>query len=380
MTGIFYLWHRLLHRLGRVCRFLLGLHTPKHSVHGHHDEGHHRQGRPEAQIKTQPVGGAEYGHPKFIPVHGFPPLQQLAIVADVGFFQAGGKHHIQQDAGNQIGKVGRRQCHKAQRCTKGGKGDDGQHRNAGHGQHGHRSGRPALDEWQLWGADHVDDQRLAPHGLYEPSGLEHPDVLCLHQGKLGSTVMSRQIIEQHAAGHEQRAEHKVHENIRCEVEDRAGGSDPDHKAAHAGSIPFPGFGNEFLVHVIPWDGGAGEVVDEIQENEVDAHHGQEGQQRRGCQHREHIAEVGAGRHLDVFDHIGVGLAALDDALLQHHQVFFQQDDVCRLLGYVHGGIHRDADVSSFHGCSVVDTVPHKAHGVAIFPQDGHHPCLLVRGL
>ena len=191
--------------------------------------------------------------------------------------------------------------------------------------------------------------------------------------------MSRQIIEQHAAGHEQRAEHKVHENIRCEVEDRAGGSDPDHKAAHAGSIPFPGFGNEFLVHVIPWDGGAGEVVDEIQENEVDAHHGQEGQQRRGCQHREHIAEVGAGRHLDVFDHIGVGLAALDDALLQHHQVFFQQDDVCRLLGYVHGGIHRDADVSSFHGGSVVDTVPHKAHGVAIFPQDGHHPCLLVRG-
>ena len=43
---------------------------------------------------------------------GFPPLQQLAIVADVGFFQAGGKHHIQQDAGNQVGKVGRRQRHK----------------------------------------------------------------------------------------------------------------------------------------------------------------------------------------------------------------------------------------------------------------------------
>ena len=55
---------------------------------------------------------------------------------------------------------------------------------------------------------------------------------------------------------------------------------------------------------------------------MEAHHGQEGQQRRGGQHREHIAEVGAGGHLDILDHVGVGLAPLDDALFQHHQVFF----------------------------------------------------------
>ena len=53
-----------------------------------------------------------------------------------------------------------------------------------------------------------------------------------------------------------------------------------------------------------------------------AHHGQEGQQRRGRQHREHIAEVGGCRHLDVLDHVGVGLASLNDALLQNHQIFF----------------------------------------------------------
>ena len=60
---------------------------------------------------------------------------------------------------------------------------------------------------------------------------------------------------------------------------------------------------------------------------MEAHHGQEGQQRRGGQHREHIAEVGRGSHLDVLDHIGVGFAAFDDPLLQYHQILFQQDNI-----------------------------------------------------
>ena len=70
---------------------------------------------------------------------------------------------------------------------------------------------------------------------------------------------------------------------------------------------------------------------------MDAHHGQEGQQRRGCRHREHIAEIGACRHFNVLDQVGVDLAALDDALFQYHQIFFQQDDICQLLGHIHSG-------------------------------------------
>ena len=96
-----------------------------------------------------------------------------------------------------------------------------------------------------------------------------------------------------------------------------------------------------------------------------AHHGQEGQKSRGSQHRKHIAEVGGGRHLDVFDHIGIGLAALDDTLFQHHQVFFQQDDVCRFLGHIHRGIHRNADIRGLHGGQIIHAVSQKAHRVAV---------------
>ena len=110
-----------------------------------------------------------------------------------------------------------------------------------------------------------------------------------------------------------------------------------------------------------------------------AHHGQEWQQRRSCQHREHIAEVGRGGHFDVLDHVGVGFAPLDDALLQDHQVFFQQNDVSRFLCHIHGGIHGDTDVGRLHGRSIVDTVPHKAHGVAVLPEDGDYTGLLLGG-
>ena len=35
-------------------------------------------------------------------------LQQLAVAADVGLFQNRRQRHVEQDAGEQIGKVGRR--------------------------------------------------------------------------------------------------------------------------------------------------------------------------------------------------------------------------------------------------------------------------------
>ena len=186
--------------------------------------------------------------------------------------------------------------------------------------------------------------------------------------------MGSQIVKQDAAGYEQRAEHKVHENIGGKVEDGAGRSNPEHEVAHAGSIPFPGLCDELLVHVVPRNCRAAQIVDQIQEDEMHAHHGQEGQQ-----HREHIAEVGGCRHLDVLDHVGVGLASLNDALLQNHQVFFKENDVRRFLGYIHGGIHGNADVSGFHSGSIVDAITHEAHRMTVLPEDGHHTGFLIGG-
>ena len=48
-----------------------------------------------------------------------------------------------------------------------------------------------LPKGDLGGADHVNDQRLAPHGLHKPARLEHSDVLRLHNCQLRAAVMGR---------------------------------------------------------------------------------------------------------------------------------------------------------------------------------------------
>ena len=98
-------------------------------------------------------------------------------------------------------------------------------------------------------------------------------------------------------------------------------------------------------------------------------HGQKGQKRAGRQHRKHIAKVGGGGDLDVFNHVGIGPSALDDSPLQHHQVLLQQDHGGGLLGDVHRRIHRDAHIRGLHGGRVVDAVAQVSHAVAVFPED-----------
>ncbi len=71
---------------------------------------------------------------------------------------------------------------------------------------------------------------------------------------------------------------------------------------------------------------------------MNGQHGQEGDEGTGHQNREHIAKVGAGRHVQVLDDIAKGLAAFDYAFFQNQQVLFQQDDVCRLLGNIRAAI------------------------------------------
>ena len=73
----------------------------------------------------------------------------------------------------------------------------------------------ALNKGQLGRADHVNDQRLAPHGFHEPAGLEHGGIVRLHLYKLRAAEMICKVVKQHAVGDEDRAEHKIHEDVRC---------------------------------------------------------------------------------------------------------------------------------------------------------------------
>ena len=55
-----------------------------------------------------------------------------------------------------------------------------------------------------------------------------------------------------------------------------------------------------------WDCGAGQIVDQVQENQMYTFHWQEWQKSRSSQHRKHISKIGRSRHFDVFDHISIG--------------------------------------------------------------------------
>ena len=112
---------------------------------------------------------------------------------------------------------------------------------------------------------------------------------------------------------------------------------------------------------------------------MDAFHRQKRQQCGRSQHREHVSEVGGSSHLDIFDHVGIGLAPFNDPLLQNHQILFQKDDVRGLFGDIHGGIHRDADICRFHGGGVIDAVSHKADRMSVAAQRGYDAGLLIRG-
>ncbi|MNT01745.1 hypothetical protein D3C72_1362250 [compost metagenome] len=106
-------------------------------------------------------------------------------------------------------------------------------------------------------------------------------------------------------------------------------------------------------------------------------HRQERNERTGDQHREHVAEVGAGGHLDVLEHVGEGAPPFEYALLQHHQALFQEDDVGGFLGDVHRTVHGYTDVGGAQGWSVVDAVTHETDHMAVAFEDAHD-ALLVR--
>ena len=173
-------------------------------------------------------------------------------MTNIGLFQAGCQYHIQQNTGNQICKICGRQSHKPKHPSECREGNHCQNGNACHGQKCHRGRGTALQKRQLRGTNHMNNQCLAPHGFHKPPCLEQPDIPRLHCRKLCAAIVCRQVIEQNPLRDKQRAEHKIHKDVSCEIKDGAGRPNPNHKAAHTGGIPFSRLCDKFLIHIIPW--------------------------------------------------------------------------------------------------------------------------------
>ena len=101
-------------------------------------------------------------------------------------------------------------------------------------------------------------------------------------------------------------------------------------------VPGPRPGDLFGVDVVGGDRHLREVVEQVVGQDLDRRHRQERQEGAGAQDAEHVAEVRAGAHADVFEDVGEDLAAFHHAFLEHQQALLQQDDVGGFLGDVHG--------------------------------------------
>ena len=141
-----------------------------------------------------------------------------------------------------------------------------------------------------------------------------------------------------------------------------------HELGDVADVPSPRHRQILGIDIVGRDGGLREVVQQIVGQHLDRRHRQERQEDAGAEHAEHVAEIRAGAHLDVFGDVAEDLAALDHAVAEHRQALLQEDDVGRFLGDVDGAVDRDADVGGLERRAVVDAVAQIADHVPVAVQ------------
>ena len=66
--------------------------------------------------------------------------------------------------------------------------------------------------------------------------------------------------------------------------------------------------------------------------------------------------AGRSASVNVFEHVGKGLPAFQDALFQDAEILLQQDHIGRIFGGVDGRIDRYADIGLAQGRDVIDAI------------------------
>ena len=162
------------------------------------------------------------------------------------------------------------------------------------------------------------------------------------------------------------------------IEDGTHRPDEDHEAPDVLDIPLARGLEIFLVDMIRRNANLRCIVKEVVQQNLNRRHGQERQEVASADHAEHVPEVRAGAHADVFDDVAEHLSSLDDAVLKHEETFFQKNDVGGFLGDVDRGVDGNAHIRRAHRRSVVDAVAHVAHDMAALLQGGDDALLLRR--
>ena len=236
-----------------------------------------------------------------------------------------------------------------------GEADQQGHEDDSEGRDGELLGGAVLEEGHLRRADRVDDEGLRDDAEHEPAVLE--------EAGLGDVIELEDVPENQEAQ---------------DVEDGTEQSEDDHELLDARDVPLFGFLDAFVFDVVEGHAELGEIVEDVLHQDVDGQQGQKGEENARDQDREHVSEVAADGHLQVFGHIGKCTAAFDDTFIQDVEVLLEENDVRDFLRDVHGGVDGDADVGLLQRQAIVDAVAHVADGVAIGLEGLNDALLLVR--
>ncbi len=110
-----------------------------------------------------------------------------------------------------------------------------------------------------------------------------------------------------------------HEKESRVVEDGTHRPDEDHKATDISDIPLARSLEVFFIDMIRWNADLRCIVKQVVKQDLNRRHRKEGQKVTSAYHAEHVSEVRAGTHADIFDDVAEYLSSLDDAVLKHEE-------------------------------------------------------------
>ncbi len=120
------------------------------------------------------------------------------------------------------------------------------------------------------------------------------------------------------------------------------------------------------------------VVDQVIQQNLDRQHRQERQDQRCAGHAEHVAEIRARAHQNVFGYVLDRAAPGDHGFAHHRKVVFEQDQIGSRARDIGGAIDRNPDIGRMQRRSVIDAIAHEADDMAKPLQRQQDPKLLLR--
>jgi hypothetical protein len=126
-------------------------------------------------------------------------------------------------------------------------------------------------------------------------------------------------------------------------------SESHHELSNDFDIPSPWMVHHLVVYVIACDRHLREIGQEIGEQDLFWKQWKELDEQRYPSHAEHVSEVCACSHEDVFQCVRKSHSPLAHASHKNAQILFKQDDIRRFLRNIDGTIDGNSDVRGMKG-------------------------------